>query len=401
MMSYNPFLLLCATGLFAIFSSTISKSPVLPLFASHLGADPSGVGFIASVSAFTGMAFSIPAGILSDRYSKRRMLLFSAIIFSTAPFLYLFITQIWQLALVRFYHGFATAIFIPVAMALVSKLFHKERGEKMGWFSTATLAGRFMAPLIGGAVIGVLAFDPGLSYRVVYIICGTSGAITFLLALRIPQTEEAAQEGQSWGEMFRIFRTVSAHKEILTTSAVEASVLFAYGTFETFLPLYSLHIGLNAYEVGIFLSAQVITLALSKPVLGRFSDKYGRRRQIFAGALIGAASIWSFSLFRSFFPLLSLSMLFGLSLSIVTSATSAYIADLSSGRSRGSAMGLLGSIMDIGHTAGPLASGFIATQFGYPKAFMGASLVLVAIAFLFLFAEGTGKMFLDKQELTD
>ena len=47
-------MLLCTTGLFAIFSSTIAKSPVLPMFASHLGADPSGIGFIASVSAFKG-----------------------------------------------------------------------------------------------------------------------------------------------------------------------------------------------------------------------------------------------------------------------------------------------------------------------------------------------------------
>lgn len=361
------------------------------MFASHLGADPSEVGFIAAVSAFTGVAFSVPAGILSDRFSKRKMLLFSSIIFSTAPFLYLFVTQIWQLALVRFYHGFATAIFIPVAMALVSKLFHTERGEKMGWFSTATLVGRFIAPVMGGTVIGSLAFNPGLSYKVVYIVCGAAGAITFLLALRMPQIEETERKLQAWGETFKIFRTVLANKWILITSAVEASILFAYGTFETFLPLYSVNIGLSAYEVGIFLSAQVITLAVSKPIMGRFSDKHGRRPQIFAGALIGAACIGSFSLFRSFLPLLSLSIVFGLSLSIVTSASSVYIADLSSRESRGSAMGLLGSIMDIGHTTGPLISGFIASRYGYPRAFMGASLVLIAIAFVFLVGVGIGK----------
>ena len=71
-MRSSPFILLCTTGLFAIFSSTISKSPVLPLFASHLGADPSGVGFIASVSAFTGIVASIPVLFPLDilRYVK-------------------------------------------------------------------------------------------------------------------------------------------------------------------------------------------------------------------------------------------------------------------------------------------------------------------------------------------
>jgi DHA1 family multidrug resistance protein-like MFS transporter len=390
-MGGSPFLLLCATGLFAIFSSTLSKSPVLPLFAVYLGADPAGVGFVAAVSAFTGVVFSVPAGILSDRLGKRRMLLFSAGIFAVAPLLYLFVTRIWQLALVRFFHGFATAIFIPVAMALVSELFYKERGEKMGWFSTSTLAGRFMAPVFGGALLGSLAFNPGLSYKTVYSVCGIAGMITLVLAFRMPHVMEAQRKLQPWGETFRAFRTVLGNTGILITSAVEASILFAYGTFETFLPLYSVSRGLSAYEVGIFLSAQVITLALSKPVMGRFSDKHGRRPQIFAGALIGAGCIGSFSFFVSFLPLLCLSIVFGLSLSIVTSATSAYIADLSSVESRGSAMGLLGSIMDIGHTTGPLAAGFIAMQFGYPRAFIGAAFVLVLVAVVFFSGVGVGK----------
>ena len=380
---YSPFILLCCTGLFAIFSSTISKSPVLPIFTAYLGADPSGVGFIASISAFTGVVMSIPAGIFADRLGKKRMLVFSAIIFSTAPFLYLFVTNIWQLALIRLYHGLATAIFIPVSMALVSDIFKKERGEKIGWFSTSTLAGRFLAPLVGGSIIGALVFNPGISYKVIYLVCGIAGIITLLLSFKIPDTAEIKEEAKSWQETFRVFRTVVSNRGIVITSAVEAAILFAYGTFETFLPLYSLKIGLSAYEVGIFLASQVITLAIMKPVMGKFSDRHGREQQIFFGALTGSLCIGSFSLFNSFIPLLFLSILFGFSLSVVTSATSASIADLSVAEGRGSAMGILGSIMDIGHTTGPLVSGIIATYFGISKSFIGASLVLVVAAFIF------------------
>ncbi|MBI4850033.1 MAG: MFS transporter [Nitrospirae bacterium] len=387
-MKFTPFRFLCITGLLAIFSSTISKSPVLPLFAAHLGADPSGVGVIASVSAFTGIIASIPAGMLSDRFGRKRMLLFSAIIFATAPFCYLFVNQLWQLAVVRFYHGFATAIFIPVAMALVSDLFHKERGEKLGWFSTSTLAGRFVAPLAGGGIIGALTFNPALSYRLVYVICGIAGLVVLVLAFRIKEfsSEEHSERQESkrgWSEALSRLRAVFSIKGILTTSIVEASMLFAYGTFETFLPLYSVQSGITAYEIGMFLSAQVITLALTKPVMGRFSDRHGGKSQILSGAMIGAVCIGSFSLFRSFIPLLTLSILFGLSLSIVTSATSAFIADLSRRESHGSAMGILGSIMDIGHTTGPLLSGIIAGSFGFEKAFTSASVVLVLAAGMF------------------
>lgn len=385
-MKTTPFKILCLSGLFAIFSSTISKSPVLPLFAVSLGADPSRVGMVAAVSAFTGIIASIPAGMLSDRIGRKRMLLFSGIVFSTAPVLYLFVTSLWQLALVRFYHGFSTAIFIPVAMALVSDLFQRERGESMGWFSTSTLLGRFMAPIAGGSIIGSgLLLGMGSSYKAVYVVCGAAGALALLLLLRIPDTA-SKKEPVRWADTFGALKGVLSNRTIVVTCLVEAAILFAYGTFETFLPLYSKSVGLSAYSIGIFLSAQVITLALSKPSMGRFSDRKGRRPQILAGALIGAVCIGVFPLFRSFIPLLLVSIFFGLSLSIVTSATSAYIADMSRQGSHGSAMGVLGSIMDIGHTTGPLVSGLVATAFGYGGSFAGASAVLVAAAVLFALA---------------
>ncbi len=379
----SPFLLLCFTGGLAIFSSTISKSPVLPLFASHLGADPAGIGFVAAISAFTGIVVSIPAGLLSDRWGRKRMLLFSALVFSTAPFLYLAVAHLWQLALVRFYHGLATAIFIPVAMAMVSDLFQQGRGEKLGWFSTSTLLGRFMAPIIGGSLIGFLAFNPSLGFKAVYLVCGLAGILALLMVFKLPYPSPLKKEREPLGETLKILKKVMANPGISLTSGMEAAILFAYGTFETFLPIYSIKIGLSAYEVGVFLSAQVITLALTKPILGRFSDRHGRKPQILVGAMMGALCIGSLSIFKSFFPLLLLSILFGLSLSVVTSATSALVADFSRKETYGSAMGILGSIMDIGHTTGPLVSGIVAKYLGFTLSFINASVVLTAVALVF------------------
>ena len=387
----HPFTLLCTAGLFAVFSSTISKSPVLPLFAAQLGAGPSGVGFVASVSAFTGIVASIPAGMLSDKFGRKKLLMISLCIFATAPFTYLFVTELWQLAVIRFYHGFATAIFVPVAMAFVSDLFHKGRGEKIGWFSTSTLIGRFIAPISGGGIIGVMVFNPGLAYKIVYLVCGIAGIIALIIGFRLPETVKRNDIGMDLQETFASFRQVISNRYILITSMAEASMLFAYGTFETFLPLYAVSIGIPAYEIGIFFSAQVLTLALAKPYMGRFSDRHGRIPQIVWGGVIGAVCIGSFSFFKSFLPLFGLSILFGMSLSIVTSATSAFIADLSKKETHGSAMGILGSIMDIGHTTGPLVSGIIATYFGFSRAFLGASIVLLATVFLFLTVKNRDK----------
>jgi len=391
-MRFSPFLLLCTTGLFAVFSSTIAKSPVLPLFATYLGGGPSEVGMVAAVSAFMGVVVSVPAGIFSDKIGRKKMLIIASLIFSTAPFLYLFVASIWQLALVRFYHGFATAIFMPVAMAYVSDLFHKERGEKLGWFSTSTLLGRFLAPVAGGAVISLLVFSPALSYKAVYITSAVAGIATLMLAWRLPHpTQESEEKMREKKEVFRNFKKVVANMAILFTCLIEASILFAYGTFETFLPLYSIQAGHGAYEVGILLSAQIITLALTKPFMGKFSDRHGRKLQIIAGTFIGAVCIGALPLFEDFFFLLLMSIFIGISLSTVTSATSAYIADLSKREAYGSSMGLLGSIMDIGHTTGPLVSGIVAYYFGIAKSFLGASIVVACAGIFFMIVLGVQK----------
>lgn len=185
----------------------------------------------------------------------------------------------WQLALMRFYHGLATPYLSPLLWPLLQELFPKQKGEKIGWFSTTTLTGRLMPPPIGGGIIGTLGFNLSLSYRIVYLVCGIAGLIS-LLAFKFPSATEKREKKKEWQEIFLAFKGVLGNRFILVTAAVEDFILFAYRTFETFLPLYCLEQRLSAYEVGFLLSSQVINLALTKPIMGRFSDLHGKEQQI-------------------------------------------------------------------------------------------------------------------------
>src|SRR5512137_3147944 len=186
-----PFLLLCLTGGLAIFSSTMAKKPVLPLFIRSLGVSVSTVGFIAAASTVVGVVVSIPAGVLSDVIGRRRVILVAAFVFATAPFLYLLVDLPWQLVLVRIYHGLATAILGPVAMAAVADTFQEGRGERMGWYSSATMIGRFLAPLVGG----VLIF--GEDFHWVYLADGLAGILALLAVLRLQlATATSASAGE-------------------------------------------------------------------------------------------------------------------------------------------------------------------------------------------------------------
>ncbi|MBF0609480.1 MAG: MFS transporter [Candidatus Magnetobacterium sp. LHC-1] len=385
-MSTSYFLSLCVTGFFAIFSSTIAKSPVLPLYSLSIGISTAGIGVVSAVSSFTGIIASVPSGMMAERIGKKRMLIVATLIFATAPFLYLFVGNVWQLVMVRFYHGLATAIFMPVALSMVSDVFDRERGEKIGWFSTSTLLGRFIAPMAGGGIIGLMAFNPGMSYKAVYLLCAFVGILSLITLLSIPGQARDAHKTAAWRDIIGRLRQLLTVKGVIVTSVVEGAVLFSYGAFETFLPLYAISVGLTPYEIGMILSIQVISIALTKPFMGKFSDRHGRVPQIFAGVILGAVCVYGFSLSDKFIPLLVLSVFFGLSISVVTSATSALIADLSKRESLASAMGILASVMDIGHTTGPLVSGVIATYLSYNSVFVFAAIVLFCCAIVFKLA---------------
>jgi len=379
----SPFLILCVMGGLAIFSSTMAKNPVLPLFIRSLGVPVSTVGFIAAASTVVGIVVSLPAGILSDIIGRRRVILMAAIVFATAPFLYLLVSLPWQLVLVRIYHGLATAILGPVAMAAVADTFEKGRGERMGWYSSATMIGRFLAPFVGGALIF------GEDFHWVYIADGLAGVVALLAAIRLPLATRASTSGREAlrrerGKVGREIGVILRNPGILATSGIEAVQYFAFGCLETFLPIYlKEELGLSPFKIGLLFTVQILAATLTKPLMGRFSDRYGRVPMIAAGLALGGASTAVMLYSGNYLVLMVLIGLFGLGLATVTASTAALVADLSRAYSRGSALGVLSSIMDIGHSTGPMVSGLLISAYFYRTTFVmvGASLVLVSLVF--------------------
>jgi predicted MFS family arabinose efflux permease len=77
--------------------------------------------------------------------------------------------------------------------------------------------------------------------------------------------------------------------------------------------------------------------------------------------------------------------LFGLGLATVTASSAALVADLSRASSYGGALGVLSSVMDIGHSAGPMVGGLLISAYRYDTAFgvVGVGLVVAGLAFVF------------------
>jgi MFS family permease len=351
---FTPFLLLCIMGGLAIFSSTMAKSPVLPLFAGSLGIPDKTLGFVAAASTVVGILVSFPAATLSDFVGRRRLLLIAAFVFATAPFGYLFVHNVWSLVMVRVYHGLATAILGPIAMAAVADTYSTGRGERMAWYSSATMVGRFLAPLLGGALI------MGSNYHWVYLVDGILGVLALAAALFItfPQKAMVPVVKREKRNLGREIITIVTHRGILSTSLVEAVQYFAYGAIETYLPRYlTENSKFSTLEIGSLFTGQIVVVALTKPIMGRLSDRHGRVPIIIGGLILGGLVSAALSFSLNWFVLIALIGLFGLGLSTVTASTSALVADLSRSSNRGSALGLLSTIMDVGQSLGPILTG--------------------------------------------
>jgi MFS family permease len=375
-------------GFFAIFSTTISKNPVLSLYAKSLGATDVIIGLIAFFSPFAGILFSFPVGMLSDKIGRKKLLMFSAFVFLSAPLLYLSIKNPFYLIPIRFFHGIATDILGPVISAMIVDKYSENKGEMLGLYSSATLIGRTIAPLVGGFIISYFsALGNSINYRLVYVAAFIFALPIFILVLFLKEEKKlAAIKSIGIKEFGNSLYYFVSEPRLLSTAIVEMATYFAYGVLETYLPLYLQSKNMPAYEIGLIFSVQILSIALSKPIFGKISDKIDRRIQIIGGIITLGLAIVLFSFFSAIWMIIGIGILFGLGLSFSTVATSTYIADVTKKDKLGSSLGALNSIMDIGHSTGPFIAGVVISLSSYFYGFLSCFIVAVASAVFFSFA---------------
>lgn len=373
-------------GFFAIFSTTISKSPVLPLYVQALGGSEMIIGLISAFSPLAGILFSFPIGLMSDKIGRKKLLLISGAIFLIAPLLYLSVSSPIWLIPIRFFHGIATAILGPIASAMIVSTYEKSKGEKLGYYSSSTLIGRALAPLIGGLIISYFANPnvPLISYKYVYIAAFIL-AIPVFIFITLLKDKKKSDVPIAAIDFITELKDLFANKKLISTASLEMAIYFAYGAFETYLPLYLNQLNVSAKQIGLIFSVQILAIALSKPLFGKLADRIDKRKLILIGSLVIGFAIGTIGLFQSIPMAFILGILFGLGLSFATVATSSYVAEVSRPEKLGSSLGALSAIMDIGQTIGPFITGVAITYFSYKIGFLFSLVMVIAAGFIFYF----------------
>lgn len=382
MTQLRRFVLLCGIGVFCFLSYNLVRMPVLALFAQSLGAGPEMIGMIVSVSTLTGVFLKFPSGALSDIYGRRLLLRVGVLAFAIPPFFYPFVADLNVLTCLRFIHGLATAIFAPSALATVAELYTERRGAALGTYTASTQAGALLGPVLGGWLVYTVGFPVTF---VTAGVCGCLGLAAFVTLRLNPPPPRVSEEGLKpvLADMLKGFRLVIRNRRVLATSATDGAKMIANGALMAFLPIYGVSVGLNPGEVGMLFGVQGITSFFSRPIMGRVSDRVGRKPLILLGLMICAGTFVLMPHMTWFPALLLLAVGFGYGEAVVTSSTSAFVADLSELKTLGAGMGLQGTIADIGHASGPILAGLLIAQMSYQGAFLVIAVIQLFVAAVF------------------
>ena len=169
------------------------------------------------------------------------------------------------------------------------------------------------------------------------------------------------------------------------------------------LPFYAEKLGASALEVGLLISAYAVCQLFSGPILGKLSDRTGRKPLL----LVSQAGTFVGFIITAFAPNLGILVL----ARCIDGATAgnlslaqAYISDISKPEERSKSFGVIGVAFGLGFLIGPAISGFLASyDYRYPI-FAAAALSagsITATYFLLPSAKPTWKRGSNKRGLFD
>ncbi|MBD3312451.1 MFS transporter [archaeon] len=176
-----------------------------------------------------------------------------------------------------------------------------------------------------------------------------------------------------------------ASKEFLTISIIMFTEVIGWTLILPFLPYYAEEFGASPLIVGLILSTFSIFQFISAPIIGKLSDRYGRKPLLIISQVSTMTGFLMLGFANSLLMIFLSRLVDGLFGSNMT-LTRAYLTDLSKGRKRRKQISYFGAIFGFGFFIGPAVGGLLAAiNYAVPSLVAaGVSLVTIVLTILFL-----------------
>ena len=342
-------------GTFVSVGDQTGVNLALPRIADHFDATIPAVQWVTLGYVLTTGSLLLPMGKLSDMIGRKRVYVAGFAIFTLAAVLTGLSPSLITLVLFKLLQGVGAAMVQANGMAIVTSTFPgSERGKAIGLFMTVVGLGAISGPVVGGGVVGLLgwryifflgapfgiasiiaamlvldnrdeprrgnagqrsAFDwPGavlsaatltvfllmmtnarrLGWSSPLVAAGFVGAAVLLVAFAL--RELRAPEPMLAMELFR--------RRLFSLGSTASFISFLSGASVYFLMPFYLQgvLGHSPAQTGLLMAATALAFAITGPVAGRFSDRFGWRRFSVFGLLMTATALIILSRLTEDFP---------------------------------------------------------------------------------------------------
>ncbi|MEY9841981.1 MFS transporter [Streptacidiphilus sp. EB103A] len=144
---------ICLSVLVLGFDSTI-LNVALPDMAVQLHANTGQLQWIVDAYLVVFAAAMLPAGLLGDRFGRRKMLISGLVLFGAASLVGTFANSPGTLIAVRAVMGLGGALIMPLGMAIIPSLFPaNERARAVAVMTTGAALGMPLGPILGGVLL--------------------------------------------------------------------------------------------------------------------------------------------------------------------------------------------------------------------------------------------------------
>ncbi len=339
--------------------------PLLPYYATGLGAGPTVIGLLIASYAAAQVVGAPLIGRLSDIYGRRPLLILS-IIGTVTGFLILgFADTMWMLFLGRIVDGLTGGNFV-IAQSYISDVTdERDRARGLGLTGAAFGFGFIVGPALGGALSLVSYATPA------FAAAGVAFTNIFLVLAFLPETlteERKAELARHPRRGFTLGRLIEALRRPVFGSVLTVRFFYwlAFAIFQgTFSQWGIVALGIEAQTNGfvlayVGLTAAVVQLALIGPLTRRFPEA-----KLAVWALAGVSiSFVAWGLSPTLLALVVVLAPLGVAVGVENTVVASLLSKSVSRDEIGGAFGLSSGLRSVASVVAPIAGGALLDSVG-------------------------------------
>jgi len=355
----------------AVFATIAARGLTVPLYAHDLGASRFEVGALFSVATIAAAILSLPSGVLVDRFGARTLLGISLVRTAVSQLATALTPSVAPLFLWQIIGGLAAGAQQSAVFSAVTESVPRGRlGRAMGWLTLSMQLGFTLGPALAGLALRWIDVRTDIAVT------------TALLIFTIPGVLATSQTRQNTGKGIALrapLRALARQAAFAPVVIGLISVTLVWGTFSAFVPIFAREgLGLPSAEVGYLLALQAVFNAGSRPFAGRLVDRARRRWPIvLTGVIVWSAATVVLGHLTGFLVPAIVIAIGTPFMATAFVAIGVVFGDLSSASTRGVTMGIYGTVLFLGLSAGPLIFGPIVQGAGYAAGFTACAVVAV------------------------